>query len=198
MVVLLLGLKHCGKSSLGRGAAHALGSRFFDLDEVAVELLQARGECLPQEESAKVIRRYYEQNGRDAFRTLERSAALTVVRRVNSTVGTAADPAKKSSNICALGGGTPENEAAYTLLRPLSWAIYLRERPEILFERIVAGGVPPFFEGQDPWEAFSALATRRDALYQSLSDEVFELEGQSIAVLLPKLIQRIEEYQDGR
>ncbi len=198
MLVLLLGLKHSGKSSIGRGAARALGRQFFDLDEVAVELLLARGECLPGEETSKVIRRYYEHNGRDAFRALERSAALSVVQRVESLAATAAGPAPVFCAVCALGGGTPENEAAYKLLRPVSWAIYLRERPEVLFERIIAGGVPPFFEGEDPWRAFSTLAERRDSLYNSLADEVFETEGRSIAELLPILIQRIEEYQDGR
>jgi len=182
MLVLLLGLKHSGKSSLGQAAAEKLGTRFFDLDEVAAELLKARGQSLPEEETPKAIRRYYEQTGRDAFRALERAAAVVVAR---SAVA-------ERSVICALGGGTPENDAAYRLLQPGSRAIYLRERPEILFERIVAGGVPPFLEGEDPWQAFSTLAKRRDALYQNLADMVFELEGRSIEDLLPNLIQRIE------
>ena len=170
----------------------------MDLDEVAAELLKARGESLPAEETPKAIRRYYEQNGRDAFRALERSAALVVARSAAGTTGDR-DTAEHNSDhglapnlICALGGGTPENEAAYRLLRPGSRAIYLRERPELLFKRIVAGGVPPFFEGEDPWQAFSTLAARRDALYQDLADVVFELEGRSIGDLLPELIQRIE------
>lgn len=210
MLVLLLGLKHSGKSSLGRGVAEALGCPFFDLDEVAAELLKARGELLPEECTPKAVRRYYQQHGRDAFRALERSAALIVSRSVKAAgsghaapedVAAAVDPAapgQRMTAICALGGGTPDNEAAYGLLRPGSMAIYLRERPEILFERIVAGGVPPFLDAENPWESFSTLAARRDGLYLSVADVVFELEGQGIDELLPKLIQHIEVYQDGR
>lgn len=192
MIVLLLGLKHSGKSSLGRGVAEALGCQFFDLDEVAAKLLKTRGELLPEESTPKAVRRYYEQRGRDAFRALERSAALVVSRSEDAA------PGQGITAICALGGGTPDNEAAYRLLRPGSIAIYLREQPEILFGRIIAGGAPPFLDAENPWESFSTLAARRDALYLSVTDVVFELEGQSIDELLPKLIQHIEVYQDGR
>jgi shikimate kinase len=198
MVVLLLGLKHSGKSSLGRRAAQELRTRFLDLDEVAAELLRARGESLPQEQVAAAIRRYYLRFGRDAFRALERSAAVCAVRRAKPADGDTAVPPVGLTSICALGGGTPENEAAYKVLQPGSHSIYLRERPELLFERIIAGGVPPFLEGEDPWQAFSMLATRRDSLYRSLADDVFELEGRGIEELLPILMQHIQEYKDGR
>lgn len=189
---LLLGLKHCGKSTLGRLCAAHLAVEFVDLDSIAARLLQTRGEALPSEPAATAIRRYYLCYGRDAFRALEYAAAGGVMRQVHRNAES------KQATICALGGGTPENEAAYAVLRPGSYAIYLRERPEILFERIMTGGAPPFFEGEDPWQAFQTLARRRDELYMRSADKVLELGGRGIEDLTEELIQHVKELKDAR
>lgn len=52
--------------------------------------------------------------------------------------------------------------------------LYLAVEPTVLFERIMAGGLPAFFDPSDPWGSFKELYRQRTPLYESVAHYTFD------------------------
>ena len=97
--LVLIGMPDCGKSTVGRLAAQALGRPFVDLDETIVE------------ETGRTIPEIFAADGEEAFRTLETAAA--------------AKYGAQHGLVIACGGGTPLRQANRTALAGNGRVYYL-------------------------------------------------------------------------
>ncbi len=148
--LVLGGMKHCGKSTHGKLLAARLGVPFFDTDTLLEERFAAlygrRAGC----------REIFREAGEAAFRELE----AAVIAELAAESG--------RPQVVALGGGAPANER----IVPETWAklgcfIYLETAPEVAFERVKQGGLPPFLvAAADPYRAFLDLYRDRAAFYR--------------------------------
>ncbi len=172
--IVLMGMKHCGKSTLGTMVAERYACEFYDLDE-AVEMLNG--------EPGVSVRDIYARYGKDVFQRLEAAAA----QRIREKGG--------KSFVLALGGGTIENAQAMEHIRPMGRLIYLREKPEILFMRIEKNGIPPFLSKDDPFTDFLKLYERRAALYEGEADLVVDLNAKGIEEAFASLIAGIAKHE---
>lgn len=170
----LLGLKHSGKSSLGRWLAGRWKWPFYDLDEeLSREDPEGRGW------DARTI---YARLGPQVFRRWEARAAERL-----ATLG--------GNYILALGGGSVENEAAMAALDRVEgrqW-VWIEEDEETLLRRILAGGMPAFLDPERPRESFTELAARRRALALKYCPKVLEARGRGIE----DCALEIERWRDG-
>ncbi len=167
----LAGLKHCGKTTLGRLIADRTGREFYDLDDLLLELAAGQG--------YSSVRELYRIAGREKFQEYEAAAARK---------------ASLSAAILSLGGGTIENPAAYEALQPEGSLIYLQVDEAVLFNRIERGGFPPFLIGErPPAELFHELYTRRHKLYIQHCDAVIELPDQAVEKNFQLLYSRLKE-----
>ncbi|MGH7493949.1 MAG: shikimate kinase [bacterium] len=107
--IFLLGFMGCGKTTIGKLLAPALGWQFVDLDDEVV-----LSERMP-------IEQIFAQHGEAYFRRVEADILATLMNRKNAVI--------------ALGGGTPTQEIVWQLLQQ-GLAIYLRCQPEELFRRL--------------------------------------------------------------
>ncbi|HDQ14727.1 MAG TPA: shikimate kinase [Sediminispirochaeta sp.] len=159
--IVLMGLKHSGKSSLGSAVAEALSRPFFDLDDLVLDGARERG--------FSSIRLLYGSLGLEKFQDLEYAALEELFHRrvAESSLGF----------ILSLGGGTGENHRVmHSLSEHGAVRLYLRVAEETLWRRISAGGIPPFLEGdRPPEELFHKLYLRRDQLYGSCADFIIEM-----------------------
>jgi shikimate kinase len=71
--------------------------------------------------------------------------------------------------------------------------IYLRARPEDLYDRIRHDRNRPLLATSDPLGRLRELYTLRDPLYQEVADMVVETGQQGIQVLTRELIDKLEE-----
>ena len=97
--IILIGMPGCGKSTLGRLLADALGKKFLDADD---ELVRQTGKSIPD---------IFATEGEDAFRRLETETLARLTRETGTVIAT--------------GGGVvtrPENEA---LLRQNGRVVFL-------------------------------------------------------------------------
>lgn len=149
----IIGIKHCGKSTVGLMLSKAMNIPFYDLDEIIENRVNMS------------VREFYISKGKEAFQLAE-TEAITILQ------------AYKGGFICATGGGICDNIEAFNLLKKLSNSIYINTAFETVYERIIKNGIPPFLKTKDPKEEFKVLYTRRNILYNQMA--YIEVDGNNI------------------
>ena len=151
--IALCGIKHCGKSYLGRTLAKTLGAPFFDTDA----LLEA--------DAGKPVRALYREAGETRFRELE---AETVRKFIASA---------PCSAVVALGGGVVSNPFLTPGdLRALGLIVWMDVPVPTAFERMAREGFPPFLADKpDPFGEFVRICDARRPVFRAAADAVLEL-----------------------
>jgi shikimate kinase len=128
--IVLCGVKHCGKSSVGSAIASMWQIPLRDSDD---EIVAADG-------GKRSVREIYIQEGEEYFRKLE---AETIARM-------AADPIH---GVIALGGGALSNPfLSAEVKKQLGFKVWLDVDDETAFERIKKNGLPEFLASEnDPF-----------------------------------------------
>lgn len=169
--IILSGIKHSGKSTVGWDLASKLSLFFADLDDL---LLRYDGEH-------KSVRDLYRQKGKSGFQKAE-AESLDHFLQVN----------RDKSFVLSLGGGTIENENALKLLEDDKLTtIYLDGDESILFERIVRGGIPPFLEGDSPEKKFHDMYEHRSSLYKNWAKLIIETNKKTPSQITEDIIKQI-------
>jgi shikimate kinase len=140
--VVLVGLPGSGKTTVGEGAAKALGRPFLDLDR---EIERRQGTTIAQ---------IFAERGEYQFRQLEQQ----LTEELKNNAGMILSP----------GGGwitSPENVA---LLRPPARIIYLRVKPETALRRMgPERATRPMLFRPDPLVELRKLLEARRKAYES-------------------------------
>jgi len=160
-MIILIGLRGSGKTTIGRALAARLNVSFCDLDDVTVRVLGAAS-----------VSDAWRARGEAAFREAENQAlaeALGTQRRV-----------------VALGGGTPTAPGALEQIRAAQAAggrvVYLRGVASTLRARLEGKtGDRPSLTGVDPLVEIEAVLAKRDPVYLALADIVINVDGKSEA-----------------
>ena len=150
--IILLGMKHTGKSTLGALLADRLGVPFYDTDTVIAEL------------AGKTPRELYDEGG----------APLMALHETGACRHLAALP-RDTGMVIATGGGISDNEEALGILKKTGLCVFLDTPEDIIFGRIMAsarrdGRLPRFLEGPDPREIFHELFAHRSRTYATMAD----------------------------
>ena len=170
MILVLMGLRGSGKSTLSRAAAAVLSRPAIDLDDRTAALLgaSAAGEALRLQ-------------GLPAFREAEVRALCDVMK----------DP----PCVLALGGGTPTAPGALSIFASLKRddpprLVYLRASVETLRARLALDTTQrPSLTGLPVAEEIAKLHAARDGLYTMLADRVVMVDGRTEADVLAELVQ---------
>jgi shikimate kinase len=165
-VLILIGLRASGKTTLGKLLAEHTGRPFTDLDD----LTAARLGCGTASEALRV-------HGVEAFRAAE----LQALREFLLTA--------QRDHILALGGGTPTTAAARSLLESTDATIvHLRASAPVLRERLLAElQARPGLTGPDPIAEVDTLLAQRDAIYRAVASTSLEVDAQPTEVLVQAL-----------
>jgi shikimate kinase len=177
--IILMGMKHTGKSTVGALLAQIMKKRFFDTDTVIAEL------------SGKTPRELFEEGGSDLMKEWETGAC----RYLTGLSGKGADDKDSGGYVIATGGGIADNEDALKMLKKNGLFVYLDTPFDILFERILEsadrdGRLPPFLSGADPKGRFLELFRRRTAIYAIMAD----MHLQSLSKTPVEITQEIMDY----
>lgn len=172
-MLILMGLRGSGKSTVGRLVAAQRAVPFVDLDDETPGVLSGCG-FVPKgatvSDSLKAV-------GESAFRGAE-AVALEVVF---------SSPGYWEA-VLALGGGTPTGERSrlyigerLALARPVTTLVYLRAAPATLAARLSVTDLSqrPSLTGRGVVEEIGELFEKRDPLYRSLATRVIEVDSLS-------------------
>jgi shikimate kinase len=147
--VVLVGMPGAGKSSVGRRLSRELGRPFADADE---QLELAAGRVIPQ---------IFRDDGEATFRRLETQTLSELLSRHTPLV-------------IAAGGGAVISEENRVLLGTHSIVVFLRGSAEFLVERTDPTHRPLLAE--DPMAAYERLDRERAQHYESVADEIVDIE----------------------
>ena len=159
------GIKHCGKSVSGKALAALLAADFIDSDDALFELWHAHHPGTPE----KSVREIYRTIGEEEFRHLE----ADTLREISSRPG---------AQVVALGGGALSNRfVTADILAGLGSVIWLDVPDSVAWERVCAGGLPPFLStAADPEAEFiRSNAARRQVFEQHAALKIVPETGDS-------------------
>ena len=150
--ILLVGVKHCGKSSAGRRLAARLGCIFVDCD-AEIESRDAAINGGVKRSTREIFRAV----GQEEFRKLEKQALYAILDRDEELVA-------------AAGGGLAEDpELNWEEIRAKAKIVFLETPEEVLWARISGKKELPAYLPQEPEAARRELAVineRRRAVYR--------------------------------
>ena len=171
--IVLMGLKHCGKTTQGKLLAQKLGVDFFDTDD---EIGRMRG---------MDFRTLYNTKGVTEFTLAEEEACQSII--------------SKNENrqlVISTGGGICDNPPALNTLRSCGTFVFLRLDIKYSVSRIMAKveqnelgtfkNVPAYVLAENPTslEQIEAILTRRFTeryqQYQSIADVIVDIKNAPI------------------
>ena len=164
-VIILMGIKHCGKSTQGRILSAKLNYDFYDVDDVIIEL------------NKKTPREIYSKSGEEAFKSAEEKACAYLKEKIISS---------DKGAVIATGGGICNNPAALEILHTLGKFVFLKAEESVSLERILREvsqdaegkfkGLPAYIAKKNPRtlkevsQIFHSFFTERTALYKKIAD----------------------------
>lgn len=166
MLLALVGMPGCGKSTVGRQLARHLGCDLVDTD---TELERRLG--MP-------VRSFFELHGEEAFRQEEQAVVEEVTRR--------------SDGVIATGGGAVLRPANREALHARAQVFYLRASPEDLHRRLRHDTRRPLLQVADPLARLRELFRDRDPLYRRTAHYVIEAARPTVPSLVSMILMQLE------
>lgn len=180
--VVLIGIKHSGKTTTGTQLAKQLSVPFFDIDHVI------------EQQTGRTCRDIFAKDGFEAFKHAELEACKYICDEQQNIF---VDGRTKS--VISAGGGICENEQALEILKAIGVFIYLDISCDIAFERIVenskrTGSFPATLGIIDVTplnvmqERFSQQYTSRTEKYLALADITVKMDDLTKDEIIQKII----------
>lgn len=172
--IILLGIKHCGKSTLGRMLGEQFNYPFFDTDDVITEM------------TGKTPREIYQQQGAEAFMEAE-ARACDYLGRYLASLG-------EDEYVIATGGGICNNQQALDSLHKLGFFLFLEVPEKVAAQRIideiqwedgVMKNLPAYIKQENPSSPddvariFSRFYQQRSSQYRKLAQITCALKGET-------------------
>ena len=149
--VVLIGFMGSGKSTMGIRLSYQLRYALEDTDR----LIEAG--------AGKSISEIFAQEGEEAFRQMETELLKKLAE-------------KKGQRTYSVGGGTPVSAVNRPLLKKLGTVVYLRTRPETVYERLKDDTTRPLLQGEDPLGKIRRLMAEREQAYIETADVVLDVD----------------------
>lgn len=172
---VIMGCKHCGKSTHGKAVAAKLGLEFFDLD------------CVIEKLTGMPVRQYYKQNGAAGFMIAEENACKRIISYANE---------KNCDIVISTGGGICDNSPALSTLRVCNSFVFLRLDINDSVDRIMANieetekgeftNLPAYVIAEKPKSIEDVrnilvkTFTNRAAIYEKIADIIIDIKNAPI------------------
>lgn len=187
MSIILMGIKHCGKSTQGRIISKKLSVPFFDTDDVIFEM------------TGKTPRQIYTELGNEGFQEAEEKACSFLLEKINSS-------AEKNA-VIATGGGICGNKKALDVLKKIGTFVFLKTPERIASFRVLREisvaqdgtllNVPAFIAKKNPRSVVDAkkifhdFFIERECIYEQLADVVIDMSSSSKEANAAKIIESV-------
>ena len=177
--IILIGMKGCGKTTVGILLAQTLQIPFIDAD-VEIESMHRRekGETLS-------FRQIFQRYGQPYFQALD-----------TRTLQHIASAYEKMNFVFASGGRTPLQAENQDILSDLGTIIFLNVHRAVLLKRILAQGIPAFFPyPHDPERSLDELLMQRAPVYQRLANLTIDIGAETAKEIVHTILLKLRTYE---
>lgn len=164
--VVLIGFMGCGKSTMGIRLSYRLQYILEDTDK----LIEAG--------AGMSVREIFVREGEEAFREMETRLLQKLAE-------------KKGRRVYSVGGGTPVRTENRPLLKKLGTVVYLRTRPETVYERLKDDTARPLLQGEDPLGKIRSLMADRESAYAETADVVLDVDEMTPDEVVESILRSI-------
>jgi len=168
--LVLTGFMGSGKTSVGLKLSYRMRMMVEDTDKL-IERREGRS-----------ISEIFAAQGEEYFRQLETALLAELAEQ-------------KFSRIYSVGGGTPVREENRKLLRKLGKVIYLRIRPETVYDRLKEDTTRPLLQCEDPLERIRELMESRKDAYEACADVIIDVDELGMEDILNKIVEETEKMK---
>lgn len=164
--IILVGYMGCGKTTVGESIAEATRYTFADTDEMIVA------------QQGRSISDIFAQDGEPAFRDMETALLVKMLTEKNDTC------------VISTGGGMPVQKENRNLLRQLGTVVYLRVKPETVYERIKGDTMRPLLQCENPMERIREMIKSRDPAYEAAAELVIDVDDLTQREVAEQIIRK--------
>ena len=164
--IILIGFMGSGKTTLGLKLSYRLQTPVEDTDK------------LIEQREGRSIREIFATDGEGYFRELE-TKLLEEIRE------------RSYVRIISVGGGTPVREDNRLLLKQCGTVVYLRIRPETVYERLKNDTTRPLLQCEDPLSRIKELLEARKAPYEECADIILDVDDVELDELIEQLTKQL-------
>ena len=168
MNVILIGFMGCGKSTVGIKLSYRLRRSLLDTDKII------------EKEENRTISDIFVTDGEGYFRDLETQCLKKLIQT-------------EKNQIISVGGGLPIREENHTLLKELGTVVYLRAKPETIYERLKHDTTRPLLQGENPQEKIRTLMGQRAAIYEKTADVIIDVDVKDFDTILDEIVEKLKE-----
>lgn len=160
--IVLIGFMGSGKTTVGIRLSYKWKRPFLDTDK----LIECR--------EGRTISEIFAAEGEEYFRTLETELLKELSLKIHN-------------QILSVGGGTPLREENRNFLKQIGTVVYLRVRPQTVYERLKGDTTRPLLQGEDPLSKITELLDKRWRLYEEAADLIIDVDDMDMDGILERI-----------
>ena len=164
--IILIGFMGSGKTSVGIKLSYHMKRTMIDTDKWI------------EQKQKKTISEIFDIYGEEAFRKMETECIKELI-------------CKEDRQIISVGGGLPIREENHDLLKQLGKVVYLKVRPETVYERLKNDTSRPLLQVEDPLKQINGLMAQRAPVYEKCADIVIDVSDKSFDEILEQIVDSI-------
>ena len=149
--IMLIGFMGSGKSSIGIKLSYKLQLALSDTDK----MIEAN--------EGMSIKELFSLKGENYFRQAETKLLYDII-------------ACENRKIYSLGGGTPIALQNQALICRAGKVVYLRAKPETIYDRLKGDTTRPLLQCEDPLGRIKDLMSKRSAIYERCADLIIDVD----------------------
>lgn len=171
--IILIGFMGSGKTTLGVRLSYRLKMPVEDTDK------------LIEQREGKSISDIFKEDGEEYFRKKETELLGEISTR-------------KYSRIISVGGGTPVREENRPLLKKCGIVVYLKIKPETVYERLKDDTTRPLLACDDPLSKIRSLMESRREAYEESADIIVDVDSVGTEEIINKVIDEIKVHSKAK
>lgn len=166
--LVLIGFMGSGKTSIGRSLSYKLKRAFYDTDKMI------------EDREGVTISDIFAAKGERYFRELE----TDVLREIRED---------RIPRIYSLGGGTPVSLQNQPLIKTIGTVVYLRLKPEEVWERLKGDTTRPLLQCEDPLSKIKNLMKLRAPAYERCADIIIDNGSKDRDEVIGEILGELEK-----
>ncbi len=167
--IILIGYMGCGKSTTSVKLSYRVKQSLIDTDK-EIERIEKR-----------TISDIFATDGEEAFRQMETDYIKSLI-------------SSKAKYVIATGGGLPLRAENREMLKQLGVVVYLRTKPETVYERIKGDTTRPLLQCEDPLTRIREMLVSRKEAYESCADIIVDTDDLDVSDIVEKIVTLCKEH----